>query len=74
MKFDKKYKYKTTWLNLDITAITGGSLILNPHRAGINFRRQNLTSKVDTRSGRVKIFNIGIQMRQKELTKTFMMF
>ena len=34
-------------------------------------RRQILTFKVDPRSVRVKVFhNIGIEMNQKELTKT----
>ena len=43
-------------------------------------RRQILTTKVDPPTVRVKIFlmpvdpyNIGIQMNQKELTKTYMM-
>ena len=52
----------------------------------MDFGRQNLTSmgsalkrqmsKVDPRTVRVKIYNghyIGIQVNQKELTKTFMM-
>ena len=36
-------------------------------------KRQILTSKVDPRTERVKYDNICIQMKQKELTKTFMM-
>ena len=42
-------------------------------------RRHIMTSTVDPRTVRVKIFiiaethNIGIQMKQKELTKTFLM-
>ena len=51
-------------------------LEVNPYSAGIDFRRQNLTSlsqiltsKVDLRTVRVKIFI----MNRKELAKTFMM-
>ena len=57
---------------------------INPSSAGIEFRRQNLTSrrhiltsKVDPRTKRVKYLywpqthNTGIQMKQKELTKIF---
>ena len=48
----------------------------NPYSAGIDFRRQILTSKIDPHTVKVKIFimavdpyHIGIQMKQKELTK-----
>ena len=48
--------------------------LVNPYSAGIDFGRQNLTS-VDVRFWRLKSIpapqNIGIQMNQKELTKTF---
>ena len=54
----------------------------NPYSAGIDFRRQKLTSdvcrrhfltsKVDSRAVKIKIF-IDIQMNRKQLTKTFMM-
>ena len=39
-------------------------IVLNPSSAGTVFIRQNLTSQTH---------NIGIQMNQKKLTKTFMM-
>ena len=42
-----------------------------------NFRRQNLTSKVNPRPLRVKIFltaiDIGIQVKREQLTRSFMM-
>ena len=56
--------------------------IINPFSAGIDFRRQNLTS-ADVRFRRLKsipalkkyrfIISMVIQMTQKKLTKTFMM-
>ena len=62
------YDKQTTFSNLLFTYI---------YSAGIDFRRQILTSKVYLRTVRVQIFimavDIGIQMRQKELTKWFMM-
>ena len=39
---------------------------------GIDFRRQHLTSKVVPHTERVK-YNTGIQIKQKKLTKSFMM-
>ena len=59
----------------------GGALLpkkrVNPFYAGIDFRRQNLTSKVDPALKELRINNgrktIGVQMKLKELTKTFMM-
>ena len=59
--------------------------MFNPFGVGSDFRCNNLkyvdnlTSKVDPRTGGVKYLywllthNIGIQMNRKELTKTFMM-
>ena len=35
-------------------------LTLNPYRAGIDFSRQNLTTKVDTRAVGVKIFLMAV--------------
>ena len=52
--------------------------VFSPFSAGTDFRLQNLTSKVNPHT-KSEIFimdvnhNIGIQMNQEELTKTFMM-
>ena len=37
-----------------------GPIILNPFSAGIDFRRQNLKSKVDPRTERIRIFIIAV--------------
>ena len=49
----------------------------NPFSTGIDFTCQNLTSKVPSRTERIKkMYNsripMDIQMKRKELTKTFM--
>ena len=54
-------------------------VVLNPYSAGIDLSHQIQTTKVNPHTVRVQIFimavthNIGIQMNQKDLTKTFMM-
>ena len=52
----------------------------NPFSAGTVFRRRILTSDVDPRGERIKKVimaadhsNVGIPLKRKELTKTFMM-
>ena len=54
--------------------------LINPFSAGIDFRRRHqiLTSKVNLRTERViflngRRYNIGIQITQKQITKTIMM-
>ena len=53
--------------------------MFNPYSAGISFRRQNPTSKVDPRTVRVKMFIMAVyqlhytRMIRKEPTKTFIM-
>ena len=49
--------------------------VYNPDSAGIDFSRQNLTTKVDPRTVGVKILPIAlcIQMNQKKLIGIFLM-
>ena len=70
---DDYHTYLWRMQNLECT----GYSHVNPFSAGIEFRRQILTSKVDPRTGRVNIFDgrgsIGTQMKRKELTNTMIL-
>ena len=70
---DKVITNRVTYRHRDLAPF------VHPYSAGIDIRRQNLTSKVDPSHCKIEIFikpythYTGIQMMQKELNETFMM-
>ena len=66
------------WMTNQFRVYTPNLMPFIPFSAGIDFRRQILTSKVDPRTENINMYNDrgahnkGIEIRRKELTKTFM--
>ena len=66
------------WMTNQFRVYTPHVMPFIPFSAEIDFRRQILTSKVDPRTENINMYNDrgphnkGIEMKRKELTKTFM--